>query len=278
MSGPLANLAAEFAALTGRMQHVLASLPDNGGDYAELAAVCHRHGIQERQSGEVDLDGEPIRVTLPEALDLALTASVKKARRHDELTVALGEQERINRDNAGEVGRARRDGKAVLNLIGDAKGKLDEAGFNTDAMGWLAGLDDALAELHAWRTGRRRALAEVPWGWVEGHATPAGTTNPSEAGSAGSPNVTIADSVAQRVANMSQRRGTAVTTSGGGGGGQNGPPGMVVTRFGGAGGQYPGAPGQPGMGVGGGIGGKGGSGWPSPDDDDDGCAPALVPA
>lgn len=249
MSGPIANLAAEFAALTGRMQHVLASLPDHGGDYAELAAVCARHGIKERGDGSVDLDGHEVQIGLGESLDLALTSSTKKVRRHDELQVALDVAERAARDNAGEVDRARRDGKAVLGVIGAAKGKLDAAGFNTDAMGWLAGLDDALAELQAWRTGRRRALSGVPGGWVDGHPTPPRGPNSTTInlggaggqypGAPGQPGMSIGGGVGG--------------AGGAGGAGRHGAAGFVNTSFGG------GSAGRP-------------------DDGDDGCAGVLVPA
>lgn len=158
MSGPIANMAAEFAALTGRMQHILASIPDSSAEYGELAAVLDRHGIKPRRA-ETE-HGEEYTVGLAEALDNVLATSVKKVRKHDELTVALAEAQRVARDAQGEIERARRDGRAVLDLIGDAKGKLDRAGFNTEAMGWMAGLDDALHELDAWRTGRRRPTTD----------------------------------------------------------------------------------------------------------------------
>lgn len=159
MSGPMANMAAEFAALTGRMQHILSSIPDNTAEYGELASVCERHGIKvHRRENEM---GEDFTIGLAEGLDNALAAANRKVRKHDELEVALDDAKRARRDAVAEVERARRDGDTVLALIGQAKGKLDQAGFNTDAMGWMAGLDDALAELDAWRTGRRRAPNDV---------------------------------------------------------------------------------------------------------------------
>lgn len=159
MSGPIANLAAEFAALTGRMQHILASIPDNDFEFGQIAAVCQRHGIAPHRA--VTEHGEEYTVSLAESLDEKLTAWHRKSLKNEELQgAAFAAQERA-RQAEGEVERARRDGAAVLAVVGDAKAKLDGAGFNSDATGWLAALDDALAELEAWRTGRRRATAEA---------------------------------------------------------------------------------------------------------------------
>lgn len=159
MAGPIANMAAEFAALTGRMQHILAAIPDNDLEYGQLAAVCQRHGIAPHRA-ETE-HGEEYTIGLAEALDEKLTAWHRKALKNDELHgAAVVARERALKAEA-EVERARRDGAAVLAVIADAKGKLDNAGFNTDSVGWLGGLDDALGELDAWRTGRRRPTPEA---------------------------------------------------------------------------------------------------------------------
>lgn len=158
MSGPIANMAAEFAALTGRMQSILASIPDDGAEYGQLASVCARHGIKVHRR-END-HGEEFTVGLAEALDEKLTLWHRKGLKNDELAGAAAAAQDRARTAEAEVERARRDGQSVLSLIGDARGKLDNAGFRTDSMGWIAALDDALHELDAWRSGRRRPASD----------------------------------------------------------------------------------------------------------------------
>lgn len=159
MSGPIANMAAEFAALTGRMQSILSSLPDEGVEYAQLASVCARHGIKVHRR-END-HGEEFTIGLAEALDEKLTLWHRKSLKNDELAGAAAAAQERARNAEAEVERARRDGGAVLGVIGDARHKLDAAGFNTDAVGWQSALDDALHELGEWRTGRRRPTGEA---------------------------------------------------------------------------------------------------------------------
>lgn len=159
MSGAIAHMAAEFAALTGRMQSILSSLPDDGVEYAQLASVCARHGIKVHRR-END-HGEEFTIGLAEALDEKLTLWHRKSLKNDELAGAAAAAQERARNAEAEVERARRDGAAVVAMLSTAKVKLDAAGFNTDTTGWPAALDDALHELGEWRAGRRRPTGEA---------------------------------------------------------------------------------------------------------------------
>lgn len=162
MPGPLANLSAEFSSLTSRAAQILAQMPENAADLGDVVAVCKLHNIE---AGDVDYnDDENLHpLTLAEALDARLTYDHTRIR---ELTARSITADKAN----GEVARARRDGDQVLNLISIAKANLEHAGFNCDQMGWLAGLDDALAELGQWQNGRRRAV-EPDGAWIPSKVT-----------------------------------------------------------------------------------------------------------